>query len=83
VAAIGGCLTVTVAGALEARGIAATPEKLEAEVEETSSTRRFSAQCRKACTGASRSIGQSLTRAASGNSGAVEISTGSRPCPFA
>jgi uncharacterized OsmC-like protein len=33
VAAIGGCMTGTVAGALEARGIAATPEKLEAEVE--------------------------------------------------
>jgi len=33
VAAIGGCMTGTVAGALEARGIAATPDKLEAEVE--------------------------------------------------
>jgi uncharacterized OsmC-like protein len=33
VAAIGGCMTGTVAGALEARGIAATPDKLEADVE--------------------------------------------------
>lgn len=33
VAAIGGCMTGTVAGALEARGIAATPEKLQVDVE--------------------------------------------------
>ena len=31
VAAVGGCMTGTVAGALEARGIQAGPEKLEAE----------------------------------------------------
>ena len=31
VAAIGGCMTGTVAGALEARGIAATPEKLQVD----------------------------------------------------
>ena len=33
VAAIGGCMTGTVAGALEARGIDATPEKLQVDVE--------------------------------------------------
>ena len=33
VAAIGGCMTGTVAGALEARGIPATPEKLQVDVE--------------------------------------------------
>ena len=33
VAAIGGCMTGTVAGALEARGIEATPEKLQCDVE--------------------------------------------------
>jgi uncharacterized OsmC-like protein len=33
VAAIGGCMTGTVAGALEARGISATPEKLTVEAE--------------------------------------------------
>ena len=33
VAAIGGCMTGTVAGALEARGIEATPEKLQVDVE--------------------------------------------------
>jgi uncharacterized OsmC-like protein len=33
VAAVGGCMTGTVAGALEARGIRADPEKLEAEAE--------------------------------------------------
>jgi len=33
VAAVGGCMTGTVAGALEARGIEATPEKLQCDVE--------------------------------------------------
>ena len=33
VAAVGGCMTGTVAGALEARGISATPDKLEVEAE--------------------------------------------------
>jgi uncharacterized OsmC-like protein len=33
VAAVGGCLTGTVAGALEARGLSAAPEKLEAVAE--------------------------------------------------
>ena len=33
VAAIGGCMTGTVAGALEARGISAAPEKLQVEAE--------------------------------------------------
>jgi uncharacterized OsmC-like protein len=33
VAAVGGCMTGTVAGALEARGVSANPDKLEAEAE--------------------------------------------------
>lgn len=33
VAAVGGCMTGTVAGALEARGVNATPDKLEVEAE--------------------------------------------------
>ena len=33
VAAVGGCMTGTVAGALEARGVSATPDKLEVEAE--------------------------------------------------
>src|ERR1700737_5534347 len=33
VAAVGGCLTGTVAGALEARGVRADPEKLQGEAE--------------------------------------------------
>jgi uncharacterized OsmC-like protein len=33
VAAVGGCMTGTVAGALEARGVSASPEKLEVEAE--------------------------------------------------
>ena len=33
VAAIGGCMTGTVAGALEARGISAAPDKLQVEAE--------------------------------------------------
>lgn len=33
VAAVGGCMTGTVAGALEARGIPATPDKLQVDVE--------------------------------------------------
>jgi uncharacterized OsmC-like protein len=35
VAAVGGCMTGTVAGALEARGVAATPDKLQVEAEGT------------------------------------------------
>lgn len=35
VAAVGGCMTGTVAGALEARGVSATPDKLEVEAEGT------------------------------------------------
>jgi len=33
VAAVGGCMTGTVAGALEARGVSATPDKLQVEAE--------------------------------------------------
>ncbi len=33
VAAVGGCMTGTVAGALEARGVSANPDKLEVEAE--------------------------------------------------
>src|SRR6202050_2225595 len=33
VAAVGGCMTGTVSGALEARGVSANPDKLEAEAE--------------------------------------------------
>lgn len=35
VAAVGGCMTGTVAGALEARGVSATPDKLQVEAEGT------------------------------------------------
>jgi uncharacterized OsmC-like protein len=33
VAAVGGCMTGTISGALEARGVAATPDKLDVEAE--------------------------------------------------